>query len=146
MKNFGFYLWLVTAASLGGWIAIEALDTDFPYKYVQEESFITPNPARSEGQITVNWKFAQPAYRLCPGTIQRAFYTAAGELISTMDTTPVSAVVRKGDSRLPRSFTLPAGLSGDVLYSAKVCWECNVYQRLIRPICLVTPQLPLRVN
>lgn len=117
---------LVAMAAFGSWLAVMFLDGP-PYIYNVAESFISPDPAPQGSMVQVDWKIAE-INRICPGRVQRFFRDATtGEMVATLDTTPISRAVRKNDTHLPRAFQLPPKLPAVVTYSAEACFQCNVY-------------------
>lgn len=145
MRHFGFFAWIFTGLFFGGWAAWQAHDNEHPYIYDGPNSIISPNPAHQEASVTVRWVLKEPPKKLCPGAIQRMFLTPDGVVITTLDTTPLSSTVKSGDRQIPRTFELPPELPSKVLYQVRICWECNTYQRLIKPLCTFTPRIPLEV-
>lgn len=139
-------IWLLGCAALGSWLAVMYLDDQPPYEYDAQQSTVTPNPAPQGSLITVNWALTK-VHRNCPGTVQRTFRDLdTGEVVSTLDTTPMSRSVRLGDRNLPRSFELPPNLPPVVGYSAEICVECNMLQHIYRPVCFRTPEITFHVT
>jgi hypothetical protein len=139
-------MWLLMCLAVGTWVAWMSMDNEPPYVWDATESYIKPNPATQEGLVTANWKLNK-VNRICPASLQRFFYNhETGEIASTLDRTEASRAVRYGDERLPRSFQLPPGLPPIVDYSVLVCFECNAYQRLIAPLCILTPRITFNVR
>ncbi|QDM32113.1 hypothetical protein FNL55_12775 [Tardiphaga sp. vice352] len=109
-------------------------------------SFMSPDPAPQGGMVTANWRLLE-VNRLCPATLQRIFIDhATGATITTLDTTEASRSVNLHDQRLPRSFQLPSNLPPVTDYQTLVCFECNAYQRLVSPLCIMTPKITFRVQ
>ena len=136
--------WLLIMAALGSWFAVMSLDNDPPYIYDVKQSHVIPDPAPQGAMVTVDW--AITVRRACPGSVQRTFRNMdTGQVVTTLDTTPMSRSIRLGDRRLPRSFELPLNLPPNVGYSAEVCAQCNFLQRFI-PLCFKTPELVFRVK
>lgn len=144
-RDLPFAMLLFAATSLGAWLGVMYLDTQRPLVYDVSESFIVPDPAPQGAMVTINWKIAK-VNRICPGTIQRSFVDkATGQVVATLDTTPVSRATREGDDHLPRSFQLPPDLPAVVGYSGNVCFQCNVLQHLF-PLCIKTPEIVFHVT
>lgn len=138
-------LWLIAMAALGAWFAVMWLDNEPPYSYDASQSFVLPDPAPQGATVTVSWKLTN-IRRECPGSVQRVFRNMdTGALVTTLDTTPMSRAIKRGDARLPRSFELPPGLPPVVGYSAEVCAQCNLLQRAF-PMCFKTPEIIFRVK
>lgn len=137
-------LWLLGCAALGSWLAVMYLDDQPPYEYDVKGTTVTPDPAPQGALVTVNWAL-KGVHRNCPGTVQRSFRNLeTGEVVSTLDTTPMSRSVRMGDRNLPRSFELPPNLPPIVGYSAQICAECNTLHRFF-PLCFQTPEITIHV-
>ena len=138
---------LTAMAALGAWLAVMWLDNDPPYVYDAEQSRMFPDPADQQSMVTADWKL-KAVKRTCPGTVQRYFRDMkTKKIVATLDTTPVSRVVREGDNTLPRSFMLPPNLPGEVGYSAEICFECNLLQQMPRlAMCVMTPELTFHVK
>jgi hypothetical protein len=138
-------IWLTSMAALGSWLAVMGLDNEPPYSYDPNQSFVIPNPAPQGSIITVEWALTA-VRRECPGTVQRIFRDLdTGLVATTLDTTPMSRSVRKGDKRLPRSFELPPDLPAHVGYTAEVCAQCNFLQQF-QPLCFKTPEIKFHVQ
>ena len=129
------------------WVAWMATDNEHPYVYDPINSHMVPDPAPQEGgSETVIWSLAK-VNKICPGTVQRMFRDiATGQIVSTLDTTPVSRSVHNNDSTLPRTFMLPPNLPPLTGYSALICSECNLFQQFIKPLCYMTPEITFRVR
>ncbi len=137
--------WLMICAALGSWFAVMSLDNEPPYSYDAAQSHVIPNPAPQGAMVTVDWALTK-VRRECPGSVQRIFRNMeTGQVVTTLDTTPKSRSIRVGDKRLPRSFELPPNLPAVVGYSAEVCAQCNLLQRLT-PLCFKTPEIIFRVQ
>jgi hypothetical protein len=135
--------------AFGGWLGVMWLDTQRPYSYDQKLSFVSPDPAPQHSMVVVDWKFAEPPSRLCPGTLQRTLWDArTGEKLITYDTTPAAMTVSKGDTHLARAFMLPPmKLPPEVTYQGDVCFQCNLLQTILpRLFCIKTPTLNFRVE
>lgn len=132
-------------AAFGAWIGIMAVDGDPPYSYDAENSRIVPDPAPQGAMVTADWSLTK-VNRICPASVQRFFRDhETKKMVSTLDTTEASRAVRVGDNNLPRSFQLPPNLPAKVEYSALVCFECNIFQRVIKPLCVMTPKIVFSV-
>lgn len=134
-------------ACLLGWFAFMAADTTPPYEYDAENSFIIPSTAHDGDQITVMWKIAK-INRFCPGSNHRVLFDPKTRVIlASYD--PTSAAISESikDGYLNRTFLLPRGAlpPGPIGYRANVCYECNLFQRFVKPLCVATPELLFRV-
>jgi hypothetical protein len=130
---------------LGGWLGLMVLDNEPPYVYDEANSRIVPDPAPQGAMIVADWGLVS-VKRQCPATVQRIFRDhSTGRVVSTLDTTEASRAVQVGDNRLPRSFQLPPDLPAVTDYSALVCFQCNLIQTLVRPLCVSTPKITFRV-
>ena len=140
-------VWIACCLALGSWIGWMTLDNDPPYHWEgSPQSYISPDPGSQGGYVTANWKLTK-VNRLCPATLQRFFRNhETGEMVATLDTTEASRSVKFGDQKLPRSFQLPPNLPPVTDYSTLVCFECNAYQRLISPLCIMTPTITFHVK
>lgn len=137
-------VWLLGMAALGAWLSVMRLDNEPPYSYDPAQSFVVPDPASQGSMVTVDWALTK-VRRECPGSVQRMFRNLdTGQLITTLDTTPMSRSIQMGDKRLPRSFELPPDLPPNVGYSAEVCAQCNMLQQFF-PICFKTPEITFHV-
>jgi hypothetical protein len=129
---------VLIAAALGAWIGVMWLDNEVPYVYDVSQSHIFPDPAPQNSMVRADWALAH-VNRICPGSVQRYFTNAdTGEVVATMDTTPVSTAVRLGDNKLPRAFQLPPGLPEHVGYFAHLKFHCNLLQHFF-PLIVPTP-------
>lgn len=139
--------WITLCVSAGVWVSIMRMDNKPPYRWTGSPgSYMVPNPAKQGDAVTANWKLLE-VNRLCPATLQRFFRDhKTGQIVATLDTTEASRSVAIGDSRLPRSFRLPPGLPPVVDYSTLVCFECNLYQKLVAPLCIMTPSITFSVE
>lgn len=142
----------IAMLSLSAWIAWMAADNDYPYRYKDwPESKIIPSVARPGQTVLSDWTFTKPVRRTCPATIQR-FYTDTDSASKTFgktytgDITAASLAVKIGDSGLARYFDLPPYLPPQVDYGVQICWQCNLYQQFVQPLCMMTPKLPLTVR
>lgn len=139
------FTWLASMAALGSWLAVMLLDNERPYEYDLEKSYVIPNPAPQGAVVTVNWALAK-VNRSCPGSLQRYFRDmSTGEIVASLDATYMLHAIKRGDKRLPRSFELPPNLPPVVGYSAEVCAQCNLLQRVF-PLCFTTPEVVFRVK
>jgi hypothetical protein len=130
-------------SSLFGWIAFMAADNTSPYEYDAENSHIIPAKAADGDQITVMWKLKK-INRFCPGSNNRVLFDPASKVIlASYDATPtaIPSSIKHGylnrTFQLPRS-TLPPGRIG---YRGNICYECNLFQKLVKPLCITTPEL-----
>lgn len=148
-RHLQFALFILIMTAIGGWIGVMWLDTERPYTYDQQLSFVSPNPAPQGSMVVVDWKFTKPPARLCPGSLQRILRDAqTGEKLITYDTTPAAMSVTMDDLHLVRAFMLPPiRLPPEVTYQGDVCFQCNVLQTIFpRLFCLQTPALNFRVE
>ncbi|HEX2558401.1 MAG TPA: hypothetical protein VHK86_08790, partial [Nitrososphaera sp.] len=125
-----------------GWIAFMAADNQPPYEYDAENSFIIPSVADDGDQIRVMWKITK-VNRICPGSNRRVLFDPkTGAHIATYDPTPAAFSDSLRDGYLNRAFQLPRQLpSGPIGYRATVCYECNPFQKFLKPLCVTTPDL-----
>jgi hypothetical protein len=146
MKSAGMMLWIVTMLSLGGWVAIMAFDRDPPYLYLGAEagSRIEPSPASPGQMVSTDWKLKE-VHKDCPRTIERVFSDrTTGKVITTLDATPLSRVVKTSETSLSRSFNLPPKLPPQTDYHVIARFECNVLQWWF-PIEITSPKLPIDI-
>ena len=133
----------IVVSSLLGWVAFMAADNTPPYVYDAAGSYIVPTTAEDGGQITVKWKLKQ-VNRMCPGASRRVLFDkVTGVILASYDPTPAAISDSIKDGYLNRTFLLPRELlqPGEVGYRATVCYECNLFQKLARPLCVTTPDL-----
>jgi hypothetical protein len=133
----------LVASSLLGWVAFMAADNTPPYEYDTEKSYIIPARAADGDQITVVWKIKK-INRICPGANKRELFDPQTKVIlATYDASPaaVSGTIVQG--YLNRTFKLPRSIlpPGRIGYRATICYECNLFQKLARPLCVTTPDL-----
>ncbi len=137
------YLWIASMAALGAWIAVMASDRQLPTEYVGKPQVI-PDPVEDGARIIVDIPVKRN--RSCPGTVQRMLKNArTDEVIAFYD--PVAAAYPTpigSEQRLPKTFELPEGLPPRVMYSAEVCFTCNIIQHWW-PICTHVPSVTFSV-
>lgn len=146
MKILLFFIAAITS-SIMGWFAFMAADNQPPYEYDLTASYIVPSVADEGSQITVKWKLAK-INRVCPGSNQRTLFDPKTRVIlASYDPTPAAIADSIKVGYLNRTFLLPSSLpSGEIGYRAKVCYECNLFQKFIRPLCVTTPELTFRIR
>ncbi len=143
--------WIIGSifAILFGWVAFMAADNQAPYGYDAANSYIIPAVADDDGdQITVMWKLLR-VNRACPGASQRMLFDKkTGVILATYDAAPAALTSSVKDGYLNRTFLLPRGAlpSGEIGYRATVCYECNHFQKFVRPLCVTTPDLTFRIR
>jgi hypothetical protein len=133
---------------LCAWVAFMVADTTPPYEYDIERSFIVPSRAHDGDQITVRWALAK-VNRICPGSNRRVLFDPKTHVIlASYDPTPAAVSESIQNGYLNRTFLLPRGVlpSGKVGYRANVCYECNLFQKFIKPLCVATPNLFFQVE
>ena len=132
----------ITIASGLGWLAFMMADNEPPYEYDAERSFIVPSKAHDGEQVTVMWKL-KTVNRICPGSNRRVLFDPTTRVIlASYDPTPAAVSESIKDGYLNRTFLLPRALpAGLIGYRANVCYECNPFQRFIKPLCVATPEL-----
>lgn len=145
-------VWAAGCLSLGAWVShMVFFDNTPPYIWdggpPDGLSYIAPQPAEQQSMVTANWRMLQ-INRICPATLQRFFRdpNADNRLLTTLDTTPASRSVQQGDLFVPRSFELPPNMPAEVDYSVLACFECNLYQKFIEPLCIPTPTIRFSVK
>lgn len=130
-------------SSLLGWVVFMAADNTAPYEYDAENSYIVPSKVSDGDHITVMWRIKK-VNRFCPGATNRVLFDPQTKVILTSyDTTPAALSESLKDGYLNRTFQLPRSLlpPGRIGYRAKVCYECNLFQKLAKPLCVTTPEL-----
>jgi hypothetical protein len=150
-------VWIVAAASFGGWIGYMYLDADPPFHYLGAEhgSRMLPDPVRGNDMLSSDW-FLSDVKRDCPREVNRIFSNFdTGRIITTLDATPINKTVstdvdhrlESGRDRLSRSFLLPSGLPARTGYHVETCFYCNLLQAVFPParICIKSPVLLVNV-
>jgi hypothetical protein len=135
-------------AGMFAWVAFMMADNEPPYEYDAEQSYIVPSKAHDGDQITVKWKLAK-VNRICPGSNRRVLFDPKTHVIlASYDPTPAAVSDSIEDGYLNRTFLLPRGVlpSGKIGYRANVCYECNIFQKIIKPLCIATPNLFFQVE
>lgn len=130
-------------SGLFAWVAFMVADNEPPYEYDVGKSYIVPSVAHDGDQITVIWKLNK-INRVCPGSNRRILFDPKTHVIlASYDPTPAAVSESITDGHLNRTFLLPRGAlpSGPIGYRANVCYECNLFQRFIKPLCIATPEL-----
>lgn len=132
----------VLAGILLGSFVFMAFDNTPPYLYDVDKSYVVPSPAREGDQITVKWRIKE-IRQICPGSVQRLLIdTKTGIIVAAYDPTPAATSESIQDGYLNRTFALPRSLpTGKLAYRANVCYQCNAFQKLIKPLCTSTPTL-----
>lgn len=147
MRNAGGILWLLTMGALGSWCAVMALDREPPYEYLDATagSKIVPNPAKAGSIVSSDWHLTK-VIKDCPRTVERIFTNRdSGEVITTLDATPLTRVIRTSEHTLSRSFILPLILPEKVNYHVITSFECNPMQWFF-PIKITSPKLPIDIK
>lgn len=137
--------WIIGTILCGlfAWAAFMVADTDPPYEYDVASSYIVPSKAHDGDQITVKWKLAK-INRICPGSNRRILFDPKTHVIlASYDPTPAAVSESIQDGYLNRTFLLPQGVlpQGKIGYRANVCYECNLFQKIFKPLCIATPNL-----
>ena len=135
------------AALLFGWVAFMAADNQPPYEYDAANSYIVPLVANDGDQILVRWKIK--VNRICPGSGRRMLFDKkTGVILASYDPTPAAISDSIKDGYLNRTFLLPRGglPQGEIGYRSTVCYECNPFQKFIKPLCVTTPDLTFSVR
>ena len=138
----------IAISSILGWIAFMAADNQPPYEYDVVNSYVVPSLADDGDQITVKWKLSR-INRICPGSnCCVLFDKTTGVILAAYDPTPAAISSSIKDGYLNRTFLLPRGAlpSGEIGYRATVCYECNLFQKFIKPLCVTTPDLMFRIR
>lgn len=138
----------IALSSILGWIAFMAADNQPPYEYDVVNSYVVPSLADDGDQITVKWKLSR-INRICPGSNRRVLFDrTTGVILAVYDPTPAAISSSIKDGYLNRTFLLPRGAlpSGEIGYRATVCYECNLFQKFIKPLCVTTPDLMFRIR
>lgn len=143
-------IWIagLNVACLFGWVAFMAADNLPPYEYDGANSYVIPSPARDGDQITVKWKLLK-VNRVCPGSNRRILFDPRTKVIlATYDPSPAAVSSSMVDGYLNRTFLLPRGAlpSGEIGYRATVYYECNLFQKYIRPLVVTTPDIIFVLN
>jgi len=124
-----------------------AADNQPPYEYDAANSYIVPSIANDGDQLTVRWKIK--VNRICPGSNSRVLFDRqTGVVLASYDPTPAAVSASIKDGYLNRTFLLPRGAlpSGEIGYRATVCYQCNLLQKFVKPLCVTTPELTFRVR
>jgi hypothetical protein len=130
-------------STLLGWVVFMAADNTHPYEYDVENSFIVPSKAADGDQITVMWKIKK-INRTCLGANTRVLFDPKTKVIlASYDPTPAALSESIQHGYLNRTFQLPRSVlpPGRIGYRATVCYECNLFQKLAKPLCVKTPEL-----
>jgi hypothetical protein len=138
----------VVVSSMLGWLAFMVADNTPPYVYDSENSFIKPAQADDGAQITVMWKI-KTINRICPGASVRTLFDPKTKVIlASYDPAPAAISSSISSGYLNRTFQLPRSVlpPGQIGYRATVCYECNLYQKLAKPLCITTPDLFFEVK
>lgn len=137
-------LWFVgiLISLLLGTLAYMMADNQPPYTYDLEKSYIVPARAKDGDQIAVRWRLKN-INRICPGSNRRMLFDPQTKVIlAAYDPTPAAVADSIKDGYLNRTFMLPKSMqSGRIGYRANVCYECNLYQKYVKPLCVMTPDL-----
>lgn len=147
INRWSVFIGLILAVTLGS-IGYMAADNQPPYEYDLEKSYIIPSLANDGDQITVLWKIKK-INRICTGMTHRMLFDPKTDVIlASYDPVPAALRSSTKDGYLRRTFMLPRGAlpSGEIGYRATVCYECNAFQKLVRPLCITTPDLTFRLN
>ena len=142
-----FWIAGVGIACVTGWLAFMAADNQPPYEYDAANSYIVPSIANDGDQLTVRWKIK--VNRICPGSNSRVLFDRqTGVVLASYDPTPAAVSASIKDGYLNRTFLLPRGAlpSGEIGYRATVCYQCNLLQKFVKPLCVTTPELTFRVR
>lgn len=140
-NNIKTALFVLVVMGISLWPAFMLVDKRVPYEYDMSDSYIRPNPAEANAMISSDWGLSAPVKRICPATVQRQFRNLETNKVTVLDTTEASRAVQIGDKRVVRSFRLPPLPHGDFGYSVRVCFQCNIMQKLIAPNCVMTPEI-----
>lgn len=134
-------------AGLFAWVAFMAADNTPPYEYDIVESHVTPPVAIPGEQVTVKWKLAK-VNRICNGWNRRVLFDPKTRvLLATWDPLPTALIDSISEGYLMRTFTLPKDIpSGETGYRSNVCYECNLFQKFVKPLCVATPELLFQVR
>lgn len=132
-------------------VAFMLADTEAPYTYHGDKSFILPEFAEGGDQMTVYWRVT--INRRCDGFTQRVLFDPrTGVILSTYDAAPMvpkANIVREVDGDGPylvRTFLLPQVIQkGKIGYRSAVCYSCNPLRRWV-PVCIFTPDLFFEVK
>lgn len=125
-----------------------AFDTDHPYEFVVESSYIVP-PEFDDSlgqQMTVHW--AIEIRRTCPGSVVRYIIDARSGAKTTFDKTDATMTVSVGDHFMDKTFFLPPGLRpGRKIYRSDVEYSCNWLQDLVPSLRIryTTPDLSFTI-
>lgn len=126
-------------------VSYMSFDTEPPYVYDKDGSYIVPERTHAGHQITVHWKLRR-VNRICPGFITRNIVDAETGVRVMYDPVPATQSVVQGDSELNRAFLLPSGIGpGRKLYYSEGAYGCNLLQRLWKPLQLRTPTLEFEI-
>lgn len=139
----------VGVAGLTGWLSYMIADNEPPYVYDEASSYIIPDPAKEGWQITVRWKI-KAVNRYCPGIGHRKLIDlASGSVIVEYDPVPTARDNSVKEGFLTRTFMLPVKFDPSpalVGYRQVSCYQCNLYQQFVRPLCVTTPTLKFRIE
>lgn len=138
----------VFVSSLLGWVAFMMADNTPPYVYDAERSYIKPSVVDDGDQVTVMWSIKK-VNRICPGASVRTLFDPKTKVIlASYDPSPAAISSSLVNGYLNRTFQLPRSLlpPGPIGYRATVCYECNLFQKLAKPLCVTTPDLFFEVR
>lgn len=125
-------------------LAYMVADTQPPYEYDAEMSYIIPAKTQKGHQVTVHWKFSK-VNRYCPGWVTRSVVDQQTGARVTYDPRPVSSKSNVDNDGLDRTFFLPQGITpGLKWYYADAEFACNPLQH-IYPLRVRTPRLSFEV-
>lgn len=137
------WLWIVSMAALGAWVATMAADRQLPTEYIGKP-IVVPDPVEDGGRVIV--KLPVKRNRSCPGVVQRTLLDArTDEVVAFYDPVPSAYPHPMGaEQQLPKTFELPPGLPARVRYTSEVCFSCNILQNWF-PICTTVPSVTFNV-
>lgn len=142
-----FRAWLalsVLAAVIIGPVTYWAMDTQVPYDFLGDESFIIPQEATGNDQMLVKWKVRR--HRTCPGLVWRELVDPRTNVVlAAYDPQAAAADTQLVDGFLNKTFTLPLKIqSGWIAYRSRLEYWCNPLQR-VWPLRYNTPVLYFKV-
>lgn len=131
------YLWIVSMAALGSWVAVMASDRRPATEYIGTP-IIIPDPVEDGGRVVVDLPIRRN--KNCPGVVQRRLRNDDTKtIIAFYDPIPAAFPMHTGvQDKLPKTFDLPRGLPPRVVYEADVCFQCNLLQHFF-PVCTSVP-------
>lgn len=120
-------------------------DTEPPYEFDAEQSYVIPSKTAAGHQIVVHWHIIR-VNRVCPGMITRYIVDDRTMTKISYDAVPSARQVELGARELNRTFLLPSGIQpGKKWYYSEGYYACNPLQHFY-PLIVRTPRLSFEVT